>query len=251
MELNIKQLSLIVIKKLPIIVSVALLSTLLMFFYTSFFVTPLYSSSAMLSIQASENRGDYKSVTTADHTVSIELVSTISELIKNEACLSIVGDISGLNQYYSIYQLKNMVSVSTKGTENFSIVVSCPKPEHALILVNAFADVISDSSFVNGNIVSADDKDPHRGYIKKILKAGTVTLISGAKNIPLKPSSPNLSRNLLIGFVAGAVFSTLFFVLNDLISTKVLTEEDIEALLPDLASLGTVPLIASEKGSDL
>ena len=84
MELNIKQLSLIVIKKLPIIVSVALLSTLLMFVYTSFFVTPLYSSSAMLSIQASENRGDYKSVTTADHTVSIELVSTISELIKNE-----------------------------------------------------------------------------------------------------------------------------------------------------------------------
>ena len=251
MEIDIKQLFFIVIKKLPIIVSVALLSTLLMFFYTSFFVTPLYTSSAMLSIQASENRGDYKSVTTADHTVSVELVSTISELIKSEACLSIVGNISGLEQYYGINQLKNMVSVSTKGTENFNITVSCPKPEHALILVNAFADVISDSSFVNGNIVSADDKDPNRGYIKKILKAGTVTLISGAKNVPLNPSSPNLSRNLFTGLVTGTVLSTLFFILKDVVSTKVLTEEDIEELLPELASLGTVPLIISEKGRDV
>lgn len=251
MEINIKQLLFIVLKKLPIILSCAIVVALLMFFYSSFMITPLYTSSAMLSIQASENRGDYKSVTTADYTVSVELVSTISELIKNDSCLNIVGNISNLNRYYSLGQLKSMVSISSKGTENFNINVSCPNPEHSLLLVNAFADVVSDSSFVNGNIVNADDKDPNRGYIKKILKAGTVTLISGAKSIPLSPSSPNVSKNTTLGFVVGFVFAAAFFIIKDVFSSKVLTQEDIEELIPTLSSLGTVPVIAhSSKGSD-
>ena len=54
-----------------------------------------------------------------------------------------------------------------------------------------------------------------------------------------------------MGLIAGTVLSTLFFILKDVVSTKVLTEEDIEELLPELASLGTVPLIISEKGSDV
>lgn len=251
LDINIKQLIFIILKKLPIIISCGLVIALLMFLYSTFMVTPLYTSSAMLSIQASENRGDYKSVTTADHTVSVELVSTISELIKNDSCLNIVSNISELNRYYSLRQLKNMVSISSSGTENFSIKVSCPDPEHSLLLVNAFADVISDSSFVNGNIVNADDKDPNRGYIKKILKAGTVTLISGAKTIPLNPSSPNVLKNTFLGFFIGIVLAIVFFIAKDIFSSKVLTEDDIETLLPGLPSLGTVPVINnSPKGSE-
>ncbi len=251
LELNIRQLFFIILKKLPIIISCGLVLALLMFLYSTFMVTPLYTSSAMLSIQASENRGDYKSVTTADYTVSVELVSTISELIKNDSCLNIVSNISELNRYYSLWQLRNMVSISSSGTENFNIKVSCPNPEHSLLLVNAFADVVSDSSFVNGNIVNADDKDPNRGYIKKILKAGTVTLISGAKSVPLRPSSPNVPRNTFLGFLVGFALACAFFIIKDLFSSKVLTEDDIETLLPDLPSLGTVPVINnSPKGSE-
>ena len=251
MEINLKQLFLVILKKLPIIATFAAIVAFLSLTYTKFFITPLYTSSAMLSIQASENRGNYKSVTTADYTVSVELVSTISELIKNEACLSIVANISNLNQHYSLKQLKNMVSVTTKGTENFTINVASPNPEHALILVNAFADVISDSSFINGNIVNADDKDPGRGYIKKILKAGTVTLISGAKNVPLAPFYPNPIRNTFLGAVIGFVLAAFFFISKDLFSSKVLTTEDIELILPELNSLGAVPLIINQaKGSD-
>ena len=241
---------LIVLKKLPVIAVFAIITAFLSLLYTKFMITPLYTSSAMLSIQASENRGNYKSVTTADYTVSVELVSTISELVKNEACLSIVANISNLSQHYNLRQLKNMVSISTKGTENFTINVACPNPEHALILVNAFAYVISDSSFVNGNIVNADDKDPGRGYIKKILKAGTVTLISGAKNVPLSPYYPNPFRNTFIGALVGFLLASLFYIAKDIFSSTVLTSEDIEVILPDLPSLGTVPVILRKsKGS--
>ncbi len=250
MEINIKQVVLIVLKKLPVIISCALILGIISFFYTKFMITPLYTSSAMLSIQASENREDYKSVTTADYTVSVELVSTITELIKNEACLNIVGEITGLNKFYSLGQLKSMVSISSKETENFYISISCPYPEHSLILANAFADVLSDSSFVRGNIVNADDKDPNRGYIKKILKAGTVTLISGAKDVPVRPSSPNILRNTIIGILIGGFIAALFYIIKDICSSKVLTEEDIENLIPDLYSLGAIPLISHSKGSE-
>ena len=250
MEINIRQIFLILLKKVHIIMICALIVAVLSLLYTNYMVTPLYSSSAMLSIQASENREDYKSVTTADYTVSVELVSTITELIKNEACLNIVGEITGLNKYYSPQALKSMITVSSKKTENFYITVSAPYPEHSLILVNAFADVLSDSSFVRGNIVNADDKDPNRGYIKKILKAGTVTLISGAKNVPLTPSSPNIAKNTFLGLIIGAAIASLFYIFKDFVSTKVLTEEDIELLIPDLISLGTVPLINPCKGSE-
>ena len=251
MERNIKQLFLIVLKKLHIILAVSVILAVLSFLYTKTLVTPLYTSSAMLSIQASENRGDYKSVTSADYTVSVELVQTISELIKNDSCVITVGIISNLDNIYSPGQLKSMVSISSKGTENFYINVSCPNAEHSLILVNAFADVISDSSFVNGNIVNADDKDPNRGYVKKILKAGTVTLISGAKNIPLSPSSPNTLKNTMLAFICGFFITALLFILKDALSTKVLTAEDIETILPDVPSLGVIPLIVKQqKGSD-
>ncbi len=250
MEINLKQIFLILLKKLPIIISCAVIFALCSFSYTKFFVVPLYSSSATLSVQANENRESYKSVSSGDHSVSVELVSTISELIKNEACISIVDELTGLGSKYSYSQIRSMVSVASSGTENFSIRISSPNPEHSLILVNAFAEVISDATFVDGNIVNSDPNDPNRGYIKKILKAGTVTLISGSSRVPLSPSSPNISRNTLLGFFVGAALSALFYVLKDLVNSKVLTESDMDELFPEIPSLGAVPVIAKEKGRD-
>lgn len=248
MDINLKQLFLILLKKLPIIISCAVVLALLSFSYTKFFAVPLYSSSAALSVQANENRESYKSVSSGDHSVSVELVSTISELIKNEACISMVDELTGLGDKYSFGQIRSMVSVASSGTENFTVKVSSPNPEHSLILVNAFADVISDATFVDGNIVDSDPNDPNRGYIKKILKAGTVTLISGATKVPLSPSSPNIARNVAMGFLAGAAISALFFILRDLINSKVLTESDMDELFPEIPSLGAVPVIAKKKG---
>ncbi len=250
MELNLKQIFLVLLKKLPIIILCAILMAALSFSYTKYMVTPLYTSSAMLSIQANENRESYKSVSSGDYSVSVELVSSIAELIKNESCIDLVDDITGLGDKYSFGQLRSTLSISSTGTENFILRVSSPNPEHSLVLVNAFAEVISDASFVDGNIVNADPKDPTRGYIKKIWKAGTVTLISKAKAVPLSPSSPNVSRNTLLAFMAGFALVAAFFVLMAIINSKVLTESDMDELFPEIPSLGSVPVISNEKGSD-
>ncbi len=250
MELNIKQLFLVVMKKLPIIMVVSIILGLASYIYTEYFVTPLYSSSALLSYQSNENRKSFKAVNSGDYTVSVELVSSIPELIKNDACIDIVARTSGLDAIYSNGQIRGMISLSSKGTENFTLTASCPNREHSLLLVNAFAKVISNVSLVDGNIVEAESTDPDRGYITKIFNAGTVTLISEAKNLPSAPSSPNMKKNILLGFLIGFVFSSLFFIAKDFLSAKVITEEDIDKLLLEIPALGSVPMITTnEKGS--
>lgn len=247
-EIDLRQIFFIIVKKLPVIISGALILGVLAFFYSSFFITPVYTSSASLCVQANENREDYKSVTTADFTVSVDLVNTISELAKNDVCMKAVAESTGLDKYYSVGQIRSMLSVVSSGTENFVVKATCPNPEHSLILANAFANVISDSSFVDGNIVSANSNDPYRGYMKKILKAGTVTLISGAKTVPLSPSSPNIGKNVLLAVVAGFLILGAIFVIREGFSMKIITEDDIASSYSDIPALGSVPVITGLEG---
>lgn len=249
-EIGLRQIFFIIIKKLPVIISVALILSVLAFVYSAFFITPVYTSSASLCVQANENREDYQSVTTADFTVSVDLVNTIAELAKNDVCMKAVAESTGLDSYYSIGQIRSMLSIVSNGTENFEVKAACPNPEHSLILVNAFANVISDSSFVDGNIVSANPNDPYRGYMKKILKAGTVTLISGAKSVPLSPSSPNITKNVFMAFMAGFLILSTVFVLKDGFSMKIITEDDIASSYPDIPALGAIPVITLSEGSN-
>lgn len=247
MEFDIRQIALILLKKLPIILICALLVAALSFLYTSYFITPLYTSQTALSIQASENRESNKSVTTADYNVSVELVASISELVKNDNCVRKVGEITGLDKVYTMGQLTNAVSVASKGTENFTLAVSSPDPVHSLVLANAFAEVISDATFVDGNVVVADDNDPNRGYAKKIIGAGNVKWISRATSVPMKPSEPNTARNTMLGFGIGFFIAALYLIFHEKISARIITEEDITSVLSDLPSLGMIPLVTSER----
>lgn len=248
--IDIRQIFFIILKKLPVIAACALICAVIAFSYSSFFVTPYYSSSASLCVQASENRGDYKSVTTADFTVSAELVTTISELSKNDVCVKAVGESTGLDKYYTVPQLRSMLKIVSNGTENFSVTATAPDPEHSIILVNAFANVLSDSTFVDGNIVSANANDPYRGYVKKILKAGTVTLISTAKNVPLSPSSPNKLKNAVLAAFLGAAVCAGMYILRECFSSKIITEDDIAMLYSDIPALGTVPIMSVQEGGE-
>lgn len=248
--IDLRQALFIVIKKMPVIIAGALICAIAAFLYSTFLITPMYSSTASLCVQANENREDYKSVTTADFTVSADLVDTISELAKNDVCIKAVGESTGLDKVYSPAQIRSMLQIVSNGTENFSVKATCPNPEYSLILVNAFANVISDSTFVDGNVVSANLNDPYRGYVKKILKAGTVTLISNAKAVPLSPSSPNKTRNVFLAMLMGAVVCAGFFVIRESFTMKIITEDDIASMYQDIPALGTVPLVTVHEGRE-
>ena len=249
-NIDLRQMYCILVKKLPVIIACTLACAILAFLYSAFMITPSYTSTASLCVQANENRGDYKSVTTADFTVSADLVDTISELAKNDVCIRAVGESTGLDEVYTMAQIRSMLGIVSNGTESFQVKATCPNPEHSLILVNAFANVISDSTFIDGNIVSANSNDPYRGYVKKILKAGTVTLISNAKSVPLSPSSPNKMKNMAMAALLGAAVCAGVYVMRERLTMKIITEDDIASLYQDIPALGTVPLMSVHEGSE-
>ena len=54
------------------------------------------------------------------------------------------------------------------------------------------------------------------------------------------PSSPNIRRNTLVGFLAGAVVMVVTVLLVELLDTRVKRPEDIEDVM-QIALLGVVP----------
>lgn len=246
MELDLKQIFSVIRKNFFRIIACSIFTGLLVFVYSYFFIPPTYTSTSTLYVQSNEKREDSHTISSADYSVSVELVATVAELIENHACIDILAEQTGLGSVYSYKQFRKMITVHENGTESFSLSISCPDPEHSFRIVNTLANIISNASFVDGNIVEASSDDPHRGYIKKILQAGNVTLIDEAQSVPIEPSSPNVTTNTLIGIFVGCFLSVCIFVLLDQINTKILSEEDAAAICGDIPILGSVPLITLE-----
>ncbi|MDP4133287.1 MAG: Wzz/FepE/Etk N-terminal domain-containing protein [Bacillota bacterium] len=249
MELDIRQIFFMILKKAPIIIASTIIVGFLALIFTKIFVTPLYTSTASLYVQANEKRQTAGAISTADYTVSGELVSTITYLIKTDAIINEVAESSNLRDVYDNNHLRDMVSVSSSGTEHFKVKVNSSNPEHALILVNAFSRVISDSTLINNKIINSDD--PNRGYIRAILGTGNITLIDEG-TLPVKPSSPNVVSNTLIGILLGFILSILCITGYEKVNLKIITEDDLTSLFADLPVIGSIPLIedgpAEEKG---
>ena len=58
--------------------------------------------------------------------------------------------------------------------------------------------------------------------------------------MPKEPSSPNIRRNVLLGFLAGGVVMVVVVVLVDILDDRVKRPEDIEEVM-GLTLLGVVP----------
>lgn len=62
----------------------------------------------------------------------------------------------------------------------------------------------------------------------------------------ISPSSPNIKRNTLIGFLAGVIGTSVIVLLLELLDTRVKRPEDIENTL-QMTLLGVVPNLGKLK----
>ena len=70
-------------------------------------------------------------------------------------------------------------------------------------------------------------------------KVSDVTTLDEAE-VPQTPSSPNIRRNVLLGFIAGAGLMVVLMVVVEVLDDRVKRPEDIEELM-GLTLLGIVP----------
>ena len=224
--IDILQIFLALWRKAWVIVIAGVLSAILFFGYTSFMVTPMYSSSVLLYVNSSSvtvgNGG--VSISASGLSVARSLVDTYIGILETRTTLEKVAKKAGVNYNYS--QLKGMVSAETYGeTEIFKVKVTTPDPKMSAKIANTIAEVLPDrvSDIIDGCSVRLVDK----------------AVVSNAK------SSPNTTRNTLLGFIIGA-FAACAVVIVMFFLDDTIYNEDYLLQTYDVPVLAKIPNLLKE-----
>src|SRR5665647_549913 len=226
MELDLRKLIVILLEKWWIIVLSVILCSSVTFGIFRFMVDPVYTASTTLYVFNSEDRTS-GSLTSSDLTVARSMVTTYVVLLKSDSVLSEVARQTNLG--YTGAQIKDMISASSENnTEVIKVMVENTNPEHAQEIANTLLTVGTEK-------------------IVKVMKAGSVEVIDEAK-LPIKPSSPNVLLNTVIGALLGLMISVMGILLVEMFDTTIKSEEDIKEMfnIPIVGVIPTIPVSASK-----
>ena len=147
------------------------------------------------------------------------MVKDYKEIILSQDVLAKVIDDLKLNVQPSALAKKINVTVPTD-TRIVSIAVSDGDAKEAARIANSLRQIAAEK-------------------IIAVTKVADVTTLEEAE-IPNAPSSPNIRRNTLIGFLAGGVFISVVILVVEVLDDRVKKPEDVEEAL-GITLLGVVP----------
>jgi len=202
----------------------AVLGALLFFLVSAYAMTPVYTSRGSLYVNNSNTMAS-QNVTLSDLATSQQLAYTYIELLSSDTFMAQVLEYCQLP--YTAAQVKGMLyMVPLNETEIIEIRATSYYPAHAQTVVDAV-------------LKNAQDE------IMRVIQAGNITVVDEA-TLPIEPSSPNVGRNTIIGFLLGAFLCMLVIFLIDFFDTRIKSEADISKIR-QLPLLGVIPSIASVK----
>lgn len=207
-EIDLMRLIKAVWSKAWIVAIVSILSMVLVFLLTFFFVTPKYEAHAMFYVNNSSiSMGDASiSLSSSDITASKSLVDTYIVILDTWETQRDVIDYAGLD--LTTGEFEEMVSSSAVNeTEVFRVTITSEDPVEAEKLANAVAYIL-----------------PKR--ISTIVEGTSAQIVSSART-PSKPSSPNYITNSLLGFILGFVMSVGIIALREWLDITIRTEGDV------------------------
>ncbi|MBP2620741.1 Wzz/FepE/Etk N-terminal domain-containing protein [Streptococcus panodentis] len=196
----------------------AVLFSLLAFGYSVFIAKKSYQSTTRIYVVSRQNEAQ-SALTNQDLQAGSYLVKDFKEIILSQAVLS--QAISELQLQTSPDELAQNITVSVPAdTRIVSITVKDSSPEEAARIANAFRNIAAEK-------------------IIEVTKVPDVTTLEEA-SVAQEPSSPNIRRNVLLGFVGGAVLVAFFIITVEILDDRVKKPEDIEEVL-GLTLLGVIP----------
>lgn len=207
-EIDLMRLLKAVWSKAWIVAIVSILSTVLIFLLTFFFVTPKYEAHAMFYVNNSSiSMGDASiSLSSSDITASKSLVDTYIVILDTWETQQDVIDYAGVNLTCEAF-MEMVTSEAVNDTEVFRVTITSEDPAEAERLANAVAYIL-----------------PKR--IGRIVEGTSAQIVSSART-PSKPSSPNYITNSLVGFILGFVLSVGVIALREWMDITIRGEEDI------------------------
>ena len=217
-EIDVVQMLKVLWKRKLIIALAAIISGGIAFGYSSFVIKPEYTSTTRIYV-VNRNQGDKPGLTNQDLQAGSYLVKDYREIILSQDVLEKVVADQKLNIDAKTLARKVQVTVPAD-TRIVSISVRDGLPEEASRIANALREVASQK-------------------IISVTRVSDVTTLEEARPA-LSPSSPNIRRNTILGFGAGAGLVIVVVLLIELLDDRVKRPEDIEEVM-HLSLLGVIP----------
>lgn len=192
--------------------------------FSSAFVTPVYDASVVFYINNNSFYGDNR-LSKSDMAAAKSLVDT--SIVVLEAGNTLEEVIRRAGAELTAEELAQMISArSVEETELFRIRVRGEDPAQVSALADAIAQVL-----------------PER--VDEIME-GTYIGVADAVQYPDRPSSPNLTRSAINGFLSGFVLAASAVLLIELYDDRLRRVEDIRRCC-ESPVLGVLPLIPGDK----
>lgn len=220
MEINIKQIIDLVLRRWWLFVVFAIIAGLASFYMNFFVFVPVYEASTTIFVNNKDQNSNEYGIAYDQLMVNMVLIADYAELINSRSiCEAVIEDLKLEN--YSAEMLSSMISVSSvNDTHLMQISVLDPDPELAMNVANSVAKVFSEKAV-------------------ELMNIPNVNIIDRAV-LPEYPVAPTKMRNIAaavfaaIALAAGVVFGIEFR------DNTIKSEDDVEKRL-GLTVLGTIP----------
>ena len=217
-EIDVVQMLKVLWKRKLFIALAAIVTGAIAFAYSSFVVKPEYTSTTRIYV-VNRNQADKPGLTNQDLQAGSYLVKDYREIILSQDVLEKVATNLKLDIPAKTLASKVQVTVPAD-TRIVSISVKDKQPEEASRIANSLREVAAEK-------------------IIAVTRVSDVTTLEEARPATT-PSSPNVRRNTLLGFLGGAVVTVITVLLIELLDTRVKRPEDVEDVL-QIPLLGVVP----------
>ena len=211
-EIDLLELFYCLLEKARFILLAGLAGALLMGFYSFYIAKPSYEATSKLYVLNSSD----SAINLSDLQIGSQLANDYKEVFKTWEVHEMVCQ--NLNLSYSYTQLDNMISVSNpSNTRILYITARAGSPREAAQLANEYATVA-------------------QKYISETMQTDQPSVFSEALE-PVSPVSPKKGRNVVLGFLLGAIALAGVFTVQFIMDDRIKTSEDITkyANMPTLA----------------
>lgn len=200
------------------IIAVSVISMVAAWAYSTYFITPIYSTSVSVCVFSNE-RGASTGVTTSELSADASIANTYQVLITSQPVMNAVSE--DLGGTISPDTLRSMITAEVqKNTQIINVRIRGAKPQLIAEIGNSLAEVAPT-------------------VLNALARGGEMVAVDRAK-VPTAPSYPNIASNTTVGFVLGLLLSCSVVILIALLDTTVWREEDLERAF-NIPILGSVP----------
>ena len=226
-QIDLTEIFKLLLQRSWIIILSMIIGGVLAYGMTSEFITPKYNSDALFCVNNSKKTVEGVQITSADITASKSLVDTFMVILKSRTTLNeIIDDVSC---DYTTDELSSMISSeAVNATEIFKVTVTNTDPVLAEQITSAVVKIMPEK-------------------VTDLIEGSSVKIVDTAST-PMKPSSPNYQKNILLGIILGMLLSIGIIVVIKLLDQKISTISYLSSTYPELPILAVIPVVKPVTG---